>query len=201
LTAAQPDLHACSGRMQHAGQRLHDRVDQMVKLLLAERFERTLQRRETAMTPLIRAAVAEVEQFTQMRKQTLDASIPDDLGILSVEPDKIHDSLVQLLANAIKFTPNAGTIRLSAVRTESGLRIAVSDTGMGIEPDHLTRIFEPFFTRFDVSRHSSGTFEYDKRGLGLGLSVAKAFVEMHGGHMSVASELGKGTTFTLELPA
>ena len=61
-------------------------------------------------------------------------------------------------------------------------------------------MFEPFFTRFDVSRHSSGTFEYDKRGLGLGLSVAKAFIEMHGGQMSVASELGKGTTFTVELP-
>ena len=71
---------------------------------------------------------------------------------------------------------------------------------MGIEPDHLSRIFEPFFTRFDVSRHSSGTFEFDKRGLGLGLSVAKAFVEMHGGTLSVESELGHGTTFTLKLP-
>jgi signal transduction histidine kinase len=201
MTAAHPDLLACSERMQHAGQRLHDRVDQMVKLLLAERFERPLQRRETAMTPLIRTAIAEVQQFALMRKQTLDASIPDDLGSLNVEPDKIHDSLVQLLANAIKFTPNGGAIRLSAMRTEAGLRIAVSDTGMGIEPDHVSRIFEPFFTRFDVSRHSSGTFEYDKRGLGLGLSVAKAFVEMHGGHMCVASDLGKGTTFTLELPA
>jgi signal transduction histidine kinase len=217
LTAGQPELLSCSERMQRAGQRLHERVDQMVKLLLAEHFERPLQRRETALTPLIRAAVAEVRQFAQMRKQTLDALISDDLGSLSVEPDKIHDSLVQLLINAIKFTPNGGTIRLTASRSEpSGsprpgtpgrgvggegtLRITVSDTGMGIEPDHVSRVFEPFFTRFDVSRHSSGTFEYDKRGLGLGLSVAKAFVEMHGGHMSVTSEVGKGTTFTLELP-
>jgi signal transduction histidine kinase len=214
LTATQPELYACSERMQYAGQRLNDRVDQMVKLLLAEHFERPLQRRATAMTPLIRAAVAEVHDFARMRQLTLDASIPDELGSIDVEPDKIHDSLVQLLINAIKFTPNGGTIRLSAVRFSSlrpgtagrgvggeGLRIAVSDTGMGIEPDHLSRIFEPFFTRFDVSRHSSGTFEYDKRGLGLGLSVAKAFIEMHGGQMSVASELGKGTTFTVELPA
>jgi signal transduction histidine kinase len=214
LTAMQPEQHACCARMQNAGQRLHDRVDQMVKLLLAEHFERPLQRRAIAMTPLIRAAVTEVQDFARMRQQTLDASIADDLGSLHVESDKIHDSLVQLLINAIKFTPNGGTIRLSAARfnlpphptvprTEAAgerLRIAVSDTGMGIEPDHLARVFEPFFTRFDVSRHSSGTFEYDKRGLGLGLSVAKAFIEMHGGQMSVASELGKGTTFTVELP-
>ena len=71
---------------------------------------------------------------------------------------------------------------------------------MGIAADCVDRIFEPFFTGFDVSRHSSGTFEYDKRGLGLGLSVAKAFVEMHGGTLTVQSELGKGTTFTMELP-
>jgi signal transduction histidine kinase len=108
---------------------------------------------------------------------------------------------VQLLMNAIKFTPNGGTIRLSAARTPTGrMFLAVTDTGMGIDPESQQRIFEPFFTRFDVSRHSSGTFEYDKRGLGLGLSVAKAFVEMHGGEIHVASKLGEGTTFTIDLP-
>ena len=81
------------------------------------------------------------------------------------------------------------------------MRITVADTGMGIAPESLARIFDPFFTGFDVSRHSSGTFEYDKRGLGLGLSMAKTFVEMHGGKLTVESELGKGTTFTIELPA
>ena len=59
---------------------------------------------------------------------------------------------------------------------------------------------DPFFTAFDVSCHSSGTFEFDKRGLGLGLSVAKAFVEMHGGTLTVESVLQQGTTFTMELP-
>lgn len=200
LTAAEPVLHAVAERLHRSGQRLHERVDQMVKLLLAERFERPLQRRVTAMTPLLTAAVAEVRQFTQKRQQTLDVSIPDDLGTLDIEPDKIHDSLVQLLINAIKFTPNGGAIRMVATRVGGRLRIAVSDTGMGIEPDHLARVFEPFFTRFDVSRHSSGTFEYDKRGMGLGLSVAKAFIEMHGGTLAVESEIGKGTTFTVELP-
>ena len=213
LAKVQPALYALTGRIHHSGLRLHERIDQMVKMLLAETFERPLHREEVEAATLIQSAVDDVSQFAELRQQTLQVAIPADLGKLNVEPDKIRDSLSQLLINAIKFTPNGGAIRLSAARTDlpspSGrgvgvdgkLQILVTDTGMGIEPDCLGKIFEPFFTRYDVSRHSSGTFEYDKRGLGLGLSVAKAFVEMHGGTLTVASELGKGTTFTLELPA
>ena len=169
--------------------------------MLAESFERSLQRQEVEATPLVQSAVAEVKQFAAMRQQQLQASIPDDLGKIHVEPDKIRDALTQLLINAVKFTPDGGAIRLSATRTPAGsLHIDVADTGMGIQAECLPRIFEPFFTRLDVSRHSSGTFEYDKRGLGLGLSVAKAFVEMHGGTLTVNSVLGKGTTFAMEVP-
>jgi signal transduction histidine kinase len=109
--------------------------------------------------------------------------------------------VAQILINAIKFTPDGGIIRLTARRLPgAGALVTISDTGMGIEKASLARIFEPFFTRFDVSRHCSGTFEYDRRGLGLGLSVAKAFVERNGGQIAVASELGHGTTFTITLP-
>jgi hypothetical protein len=62
------------------------------------------------------------------------------------------------------------------------------------------RIFEPFFTGYDVSRHSSGTFEHGRQGLGLGLALVKAFIEMHGGTVTVESQPGEGTTFTLTLP-
>ena len=81
-----------------------------------------------------------------------------------------------------------------------GATVAVRDTGVGIDPASLARIFDPFFTKFDVSRHASGTFEFDRRGLGLGLAVVKAFVEMHGGTVRPESQLGQGTTFTIELP-
>lgn len=213
LAQGQPELNVWTERIHHAGVRLHERVDQMVKMLLAEHFERPLKAREVDAAELIHGAIHEVIDFVGLRQQKLEQSIPEDLGMIVVEPDKIRDSLVQLLINAVKFTPNGGTIHLTASRCvlpsppgrgaggEGGLRIVVADTGIGIEKDNLARIFEPFFTRSDVSRHSSGTFEYDKRGLGLGLAVAKAFVEMHGGRLSVESEFGKGTTFTLELPA
>ena len=202
LTEDQPELHLWMKAIHHSGQRLNDRVDQIVQLMMAESFERPLQPRETDIAALIRSAVDEVIQFVALRKQQLHAALAEDLGFIRVEPDKIRDSLVQLLINAIKFTLDGGAIRIDAARMpDARIRIAITDTGMGIEPEDVERIFDPFYTRSDVSRHSSGTFEYDKRGLGIGLSVAKAFVEMHGGTLTVQSEPGKGTTFTMELPA
>jgi signal transduction histidine kinase len=201
MTKPSPDINALMEKIRLSGTRLNERVDQMVKMLLAENFERPLKPQVVDAAPLIRSAAGEIGHFIAMRQQQLDVSLPDDLGTLNVEPDKIRDSLVQLLINAVKFTPDGGVITLNATKTDERLRIAVTDTGQGIPPESLSRVFDPFFTGFDVSRHSSGTFEYDRRGLGLGLSMAKTFVEMHGGTLTVESEVGKETTFVVELPA
>jgi signal transduction histidine kinase len=184
------------------GVRLTERVNQMVKLLQAERFERPLVPQPVNLADALNQAFQDVASFAQLRQQQLQLELAPELGTVRVEPDKLRDSVVQLLMNAIKFTPDGGVIRLAARRLPDGsAQITVSDTGMGIDPASLGSIFEPFFTRFDVSRHSSGTFEYDRRGLGLGLSVAKAFIERQGGSISVDSQLGRGTTFTIILPA
>jgi signal transduction histidine kinase len=114
----------------------------------------------------------------------------------------------------VKFTPDGGRITLSAERTAAAdgqapageapagevVRVRVSDTGSGIDAANRARIFEPFFTGYDVSHHSSGQYEHGRRGLGLGLSVVKAFVEMHGGTVRCDTEVGRGTTFTITLP-
>jgi signal transduction histidine kinase len=197
-----PALHGWLEHIHQASGRLNDRVDQMVKLLQAEQFERPLQRRATDLAGLLRAASQEVASFIALRCQHLELALSDGLGTVDVEADKLDDAVVQLLMNAIKFTPDGGTIRLSAQRPlGGGVRIEVADTGMGIDAETQARLFEPFFTRMDVSRHCSGTFEFDRRGLGLGLAVARVFVEMHGGRIDVASEPGKGTRFTITLPA
>jgi signal transduction histidine kinase len=199
---AQPLSHWIE-RIYAAGQRLNGQVDQMLKLLGADRFERPVVPQEVDLADLLRSAAADVATFAEWRRQTLQVNVPTDLGKIVVEPDKIRDSVAHLLLNAVKFTPDEGSIRLDAKRLpDSGAEIRVSDTGVGVDEASRARLFDPFFTRFDVSRHSSGVFEFERRGLGLGLSLVKAFIEGRGGgRVTVASALGKGTTFTITLPA
>jgi signal transduction histidine kinase len=122
------------------------------------------------------------------------------LGKAEVEIEKIRDSVNHLLLNSVKFTPDGGTISLSARSEQDVVEVSVVDTGVGIETAALQQLFEPFFTGFDVSRHSSGHYEYGRKGLGLGLSVVKGFVQMHGGTIQASSQMGGGTTITFRLP-
>ena len=107
------------------------------------------------------------------------------------------------MANAIKFTPDSGTIRISA-GDEPGVpgwvRVRVSDEGAGVPPEDQLYLFEPFFTGFDTLRHSSGDYQFGKRGIGLGLWLVKTFVELHDGRVEVSSTPGQGSMFSFLLP-
>ena len=201
--APEPNpLRPLLSRMDNAGKRLQRIIDQLVKMLSAGNFNRGLDRRPTDLSALLREAADDVRPFIALRKQTLNVEVPSDLGEQEIEAGKIRDTVSHLLLNAIKFTPDGGAVTLSANRTEhGGAEIHVTDTGAGIDKECRSRLFEPFFTGFDVSHHSSGHYEYGRRGLGLGLSIARAFVEMHGGAILCQSEPGKGSTFTVKLPA
>ncbi|MBX9680192.1 MAG: hybrid sensor histidine kinase/response regulator [Gemmataceae bacterium] len=190
------------GQIHAASQRLNRQIDSMATLLHAERFDRTPSPKDTAVAELLRVSAHEVRSFVEQRGQHLWCDGEAEAGWVRVEPDKIRDAIVQLLMNAIKFTPDGGTIRLQARRDEwGGTEIEISDNGIGIDSVSQTHLFEPFFTRMDASRHRSGTFEFNRRGMGLGLATAKAFVEMHGGTIKMRSAPGEGSTFTIVLPA
>jgi signal transduction histidine kinase len=181
--------------------RLDHLVNQLVKMLQAGRFERPLERAPTDLAVLLNTAADDIRPFVEKRRQKLSLEMSADLGIVNVEAPMIRDSIAHLLLNAIKFTADGGQIHLTARRTVANdVEIQVIDTGVGIDPTCLPHLFQPFFTRLDVSRHSSGQFEFDRRGLGLGLSLVKAFVDMHGGKVTVASVPGRGSTFTVTLP-
>jgi signal transduction histidine kinase len=197
----QEPLKGWLQRIEGAGRRLQVLVDQIISMLVANRFERPLRREPTDLGALLHAAAEDVRPFTELRGQALGVEVAPNLGSIAVEAPRIRDAVNHLLLNAIKFTPDGGRIGLAGARTgDGGAAIRVSDTGAGIAPDELQRLFEPFFTGFDVSHHSSGVFEHGRKGLGLGLSVVKAFVESHGGKIDVDSETGRGTTFTITLP-
>jgi signal transduction histidine kinase len=187
-------------RINAAGLRLKHLIDQLVAMLTAQQFERKPDLRPTDLGQLLRTAIEDVRPFAEVRRQELRLELPEQAGAINVDEQKIRDSMNHLLLNAIKFTPDGGAITVRARRADGDAFIEVSDTGMGIEAAAMQHVFDRFFTEFDVSHHSSGHFEFGKKGLGLGLSVVKAFVEMHGGTVKVSSEVGKGTTFTICLP-
>ena len=176
-------------------------VTSMLTLLRAEDFRRTLQRSPVELSGLIQNVVDQVRPFIHARQLHLQLAVAGDLGTFEIDADKISAVLVNLLTNAIKFTPDQGQIELSAkLDDDDEARICVADRGVGLEPQALKHLFQPFFTQFDPSRHSSGDFGFCKRGLGLGLSISKQFVEMHGGEISAESASDGGTRITVRLP-
>lgn len=187
-------------RIQEAAGRLQHLVDQLIAMLEAGRRERDRDLRTVDVGGLLRQAADDVAVFVAQRKQDFDVDAPDELGSLEADATMLRDCLNHLLLNAIKFTPDGGRIRLRGQRSPDAITLEISDTGDGVSAEALPRLFDPFFTSHDVEHHSSGQFEYGRRGLGLGLSVVKALVEMHGGRIDVASTLGEGTTFTIALP-
>ena len=115
----------------------------------------------------------------------LESEVPEELPRVLVSPARIQQLLSNLVGNAIKFTPRDGVITVRAERDADGVRVAVIDPGPGIAPEQLPHIFG----RFWQGKRT------DRRGLGLGLAIAKAIVEAHGGRIWVESTVGEGSTF------
>ncbi len=113
--------------------------------------------------------------------------------VLSADPDKLSQAVINLLSNALKFTPAGGQVEVQVASGPEGAEIRVADSGVGIGPEDLPRIFERFY-RVDSSRNRA------TGGVGIGLSIAKAIVEAHGGTISAASQPGRGSEFRIRLP-
>ena len=124
---------------------------------------------------------------------TLTQTVDERVGDIVADERKVKQILLNLLSNAVKFTPEGGRVGLTATAAEDVITIAVSDTGIGIAPEDQAAIFEEFR---QVGREDARKQE----GTGLGLTLAKKFVELHGGRIGVQSQVGQGSTFTFTLP-
>lgn len=118
--------------------------------------------------------------------------------ILDIDKTRMYQVLMNLIDNALKYTPKDGTVTMFLEAQENSVAFGISDTGPGIPPEDISKVFQRFFRT--ESARSHGGEEYTSRSLGLGLAITKSIIEAHGGEISVASEVGKGTTFTVTLP-
>ena len=123
----------------------------------------------------------------------LDLAVDDRVGAVVGDERKIKQVILNLLSNAVKFTPEGGRVTVRALPAGDAVEVAVSDTGIGIAPEDREAIFEEF-------RQVGSDYARKREGTGLGLTLARKFVELHGGTIRVESEVGRGSTFTVALP-
>lgn len=169
-------------------------IDELLDLSRVESGRFRMQRRPTAPGDLVATTVGRLAQKAERAGLQLSADVPEGLPPVNGDPDRLVQVLSNLVENAIKYTPAGGRVTLSARHEGGRVLIAVADTGIGIPRADLGRIFERFY-RVDKARtRATG-------GTGLGLAIAKHIVEAHGGTIAVESEVGKGSTFTVILPA
>lgn len=169
-------------------------VDEFLNISRMEGGSVSLNRHPTNVERLIREAVEKTRPQLDQKKIGLELQMPAKMPELSVDKDKISAALVNLLGNAAKYTPEAGKVSINVELAKSEIRIHVKDTGYGIAPEEVGKVFHRFF-RSDDQRVR------DTTGTGLGLSFAQEVVQLHGGRITVRSELNKGSQFTMTLPA
>ncbi len=150
--------------------------------------------RPVAPASFVEAAIDTMRPAAEARGITLEKVLDPVAGPVSGDPNRLQQVIWNLLSNAIKFTPRGGTVMVSLERVGSHIEIGVTDTGVGIRPEFLGHVFERF-------RQSDASTTRSHGGLGLGLSIVKYLVELHGGSVRAASEgEHRGATFTVQLP-
>jgi two-component system phosphate regulon sensor histidine kinase PhoR len=179
------------GRIHREIDRLNSLVGDLLELARLERGQTGLRLSPVDLGPLVDEVRGQFEARATAKAIALEAALPDGLPRVEGEPDRLRQVLVNLLDNALKFTPEGGHIKISASAKGQAVEISVSDTGTGIPAEHLPHIFERFY-KVDRSRRDQG--------IGLGLAIAKHIVLAHGGELRVESQEGRGSTFSFTVP-
>jgi signal transduction histidine kinase len=176
-----------------SGQRLISLIDDILDLSTIEAGYLELKKEPVAVRPMLESLYDLSIEWARKRKLDVKLSCPENIGEISADQTRIKQALMNLIRNAINFTPEGGKINISAEKKGDGIEISIKDTGVGISSDDLRRIFEPF-VRTPINRGGTAN-----SGAGLGLALVKNIIELHGGSIDIESEESVGTTVTVLL--
>jgi GAF domain-containing protein len=179
------DIHA-------SGTHLLSLINDILDLSKVEAGRMELELTDFDLPAAVDNAVTLVRERAGRKSITVRIAVEQQLGMMRGDERKIRQVLLNLLSNAIKFTPEGGRIEVAVVPSGESVEVSVRDTGVGIAPEHLEAVFEEFRQVGAADKKSEGT--------GLGLALARKFIELHGGKIWVTSQVGAGSTFTFTLP-
>jgi adenylate cyclase len=182
-------------RVNAAGTHLLGLINQVLDLSKTEAGKLELNPATVKLAPLIEEVIGTARQLAEQNKNRLVVEAQENLGALTVDPMRLRQILLNLLSNACKFTKD-GEVALRARRVGNGrgwIELSVADTGMGMTPEQQAKLFEEFSQADTSTAQRFG-------GTGLGLAIARKLARMMGGDVTVASEQGKGSMFTVRLP-
>jgi CheY-like chemotaxis protein/two-component sensor histidine kinase len=169
-------------------------VDELLDVSRISRGKIELRKQSLSVRDALTRAFEAVAPEARSRDQKLILSLPEEPLRIDADPVRLEQILGNLLTNAIKYTPPGGEVELAAREQSGALVVQVRDTGIGVPLEAQQTLFEPFV-------QVAGAKDYAKGGLGIGLALVKALVQLHGGSVSIASEgPGRGTTFTVSVP-
>ncbi len=185
-------LHEFVRRARSSSEHLTSLVDDLLLISRADAGQFRLNLGQANLNTIIQNALEEIELMAGDAKVKLMVQLPPELPPLAADEGRLKQVIRNLLTNAIKFTPEGGQVTIRGETRGSRVEISVCDTGRGIPPEHLPRIFERFY---QVARGQGS-----RGGQGLGLAIVKTIVERHHGSISVESAPGEGSTFTVSIP-
>jgi signal transduction histidine kinase len=173
--------------------RLEELIEKMIQFSLEATGQFTLQMKPANFNEVIEDALKQAKIKAANRPVVLKVDLKDDPCIVQMDHEKIQWVIMELVDNAIKFTPPGGCVRVGLEKVVDSAHFQVTDTGIGISPERLSEIFEPYH-----QLDGSSTRRYS--GIGLGLALVKKIVEAHGSKVDVTSEPEKGTYIKFQLP-
>jgi signal transduction histidine kinase len=185
-------MRAVLDRIQSNGKHLLGLINDVLDLSKIEAGQLTLTLADYSLKELIQGVYVAVEPLAAQKRLVLKTELQPGLPVAHGDDRRLAQVLLNLVGNAIKFT-EAGEVTIQASLADGSFKVAVCDTGPGIAAADHAKIFEEFQQADSSSTRKKG-------GTGLGLAISKRIVEMHGGRISVDSELGKGATFTFTVP-